>query len=41
MTYDLCDNNKKKYKMNNECDPEINNENVKHLSYRSFKIGIK
>ena len=38
MTGDLCDNNNKKYKMINECDPVINNKNVKHLSYRSFKV---
>ena len=42
MTDDIYDNNNKKYKMINECDPEINNKNVKHLSYRSFKkIVIK
>jgi len=41
MTDDIYDNNNKKYKMINECDPEINNKNVKHLSYRSFKNSYK
>ena len=37
MTDDLCDNNNKKYKMINECDPEINKENVKHHIFKMFK----
>ena len=42
MTGDLCDNNNKKYKMINECDPVINKENVKHLSHIGhLKIVIK
>ena len=36
MTGDLCDNNNKKYKMINECDPVINNKNVKHQIFKMY-----
>ena len=37
MTDGLYDNNNKKYKMINECDPVINNKNVKHQIFKILK----